>query len=449
MAARAASVKGRLMTTTPHLSRRSLLGLAGAAAGAGLLSACGSKDDNTGSGTKAATINWWHIGTADPGKTINQKLADDYHTQNPNVTINITILENEAFKSKLKTINNPSDYPHIFQSWGGGVLKEQVEAGLIKDITSAASSYIGDITKTSQVPYTIDGKLYGLAYNSGMVGFWYNTALFAKAGITKFPDTWEDFLGVVTKLKAAGVTPISIAAKDKWPVHFYWSYLAMRYGGLDLIPNAVKNKDFSAPEFIQASNALKALAALEPFQKGYADTAYTTGQENDAAFMGNGLCAMELMGQWAPSTQAAFSTDKKGQGDKIKFAPFPTVAGGKGKATDIFGGTDGFAISAKAPKETTDYLKYLLNADSQKKMVAGGGVLPVNKGAADAVSDPEQKKVQQTLASGTGFQLYLDQAYAAAIGTQVNDSTTELIVNFKTASAEAASKAITNAAKSA
>jgi raffinose/stachyose/melibiose transport system substrate-binding protein len=441
------------MTTTPHLSRRKFLGvaggLAGAAAGAGLLSACGGNDDDKGSDNKKATVKWWHISTAEPGLSTYKGLADSFHAANPDVTIEITVLENEAFKSKLKTINNPADYPDIFQSWGGGVLKEQLDAGLVKDITSGASSYISNITKTSQVPYTIDGKLYGLAYNAGMVGFWYNTALFAKAGITAFPSTWEDLLAAIPKLKAAGVTPISIAAKDKWPVHFYWSYLAMRIGGLDLIPNAVKNKDFSAPEFVQASKELQKLAALEPFEKGYADVAYTTGQENDAAFMGNGLCAMELMGQWAPSTQASFSTDKKGQGDKMKFAPFPTVAGGKGKVTEIFGGTDGFAIGAKSPKQTLDFLKFLLSADSQKKMVAAGGVLPVNTGAADAVTDPEQKKVQQTLAGGTGFQLYLDQAYAAAIGSQINDSSTELIVNYKSASPEAISKAITNAAKSA
>src|SRR3954468_4810681 len=177
------------MTTTPHLSRRKFLGVAGgvagAAAGAGLLSACGGNDKTKSTGSKTATVIWWHIATASPGKETNQGLADAFHAANPNVTINITILENEAFKSKLKTINDPGQYPHIFQSWGGGVLKEQVEAGLIKDVTSSTTSYISQISKTSQVPYTIDGKLYGLAYNAGMVGFWYNTALFAKAGITE------------------------------------------------------------------------------------------------------------------------------------------------------------------------------------------------------------------------------------------------------------------------
>jgi len=307
-----------------------MLGLAGAAAGAGLLSACGGDGDDTGSGNKEVTIQWWHIATSDPGLTTNKKLAEDFTAKNPNIKVNITVLENEAFKDKLKTISDPSGYPDIFQSWGGGVLQQQVDAGLIRDITKDTSAWIGNISPTGQTPYKIGGKLYGMPYNSGMVGFWYNSALFEKAGITAVPTKWADFLAAVSKLKAAGIVPIALAAKDKWPVHFYWSYLAIRIGGLDLLPQAVKDKDFNKPELIKAGEELKKLADLQPFQKGFADTAYTTGQENQAAFMGNGLTAMELMGQWGPSTEASFSTDKKGQGEKIKFFAFPEVEGGKG-----------------------------------------------------------------------------------------------------------------------
>lgn len=434
------------MTTTPHLTRRSLMGIAGAAAGAGLLSACGGGND-TKSSDKEVTVKWWHITTADPNKTVFQGLADDFHAKNPKVKIEINILENEAFKDKLKTISNAADYPDVFQSWGGGVLQQQVDAGLVKDLTSATSSWIGNLSPTGLIPYKISGKLYGIPYNSGMVGFWYNSEKFQQAGITTLPSTWDDLLAAIGKLKAAGITPIALAGKDKWPGHFYWSYLAMRIGGMDLLPQAVKDKDFNKPDLVKAFTELKRLADLQPFQKGFADTAYTTGQENQAAFMGNGLCAMELMGQWGPSTEASFSTDKKGQGEKIKFLPFPTVAGGKGKVTDCFGGTDGFAVGAKAPSQAVDFVKFLLEADSQRKIVAGGGILPVTKGAEDALKDPEQKKVQQTLASASGFQLYLDQAYAPAIGQQINDSCADVILGKATP--EAAVKAITNAAKGA
>ena len=43
-------------------------------------------------------------------------------------------------------------------------------------------------------------------------------------------------LGMLTptqaqKLKDAGLTPLACGGGDKWPLHFYWSYLVMREGG--------------------------------------------------------------------------------------------------------------------------------------------------------------------------------------------------------------------------
>src|SRR6187200_2908975 len=65
------------------------------------------------------TVDWWHITTGEPGKADFQAIADAYTAAHPNVKINITVLENEAFKTKLAA--TPADaYPDLFQSWGGG-----------------------------------------------------------------------------------------------------------------------------------------------------------------------------------------------------------------------------------------------------------------------------------------------------------------------------------------
>ncbi|MBN1888684.1 MAG: extracellular solute-binding protein, partial [Thermoflexales bacterium] len=56
--------------------------------------------------TKPAPVKvvWWHISTGEEHKAYWQKLADEYTAAHPNVTIEITVLENEAFKSKLTTV---------------------------------------------------------------------------------------------------------------------------------------------------------------------------------------------------------------------------------------------------------------------------------------------------------------------------------------------------------
>ena len=74
-------------------------------------------------------IEWWHIDTNDPGLSLRQEVADEYMAENPNVKINITVLENEAFKQKLALDMQAGSAPDIFNSWGGGVLAEQAEAG--------------------------------------------------------------------------------------------------------------------------------------------------------------------------------------------------------------------------------------------------------------------------------------------------------------------------------
>ena len=80
------------------------------------------------------TVDWWHITTGDPGKSDFQAIADAYMAEHPNVKINITVLENEAFKTKLAA--TPADaYPDLFQSWGGGTMATQADAGLLQDIT--------------------------------------------------------------------------------------------------------------------------------------------------------------------------------------------------------------------------------------------------------------------------------------------------------------------------
>src|SRR6185312_13441431 len=114
-------------------------------------------------------------------------LANQYHAAHTNVTIKPTDYENQAFKDKLTTVTQANDPPDLFQSWGGGVLAQQVEAGLVKDLTNDVQSWVGDLTPAAMQPYTIDGKIYGVAWDIGMVGFWYNKELFDKAKITAMP----------------------------------------------------------------------------------------------------------------------------------------------------------------------------------------------------------------------------------------------------------------------
>ncbi|GHH28749.1 extracellular solute-binding protein [Streptomyces lanatus] len=425
----------------PGLSRRGFLA-ASAAAGVGMtaLSGCGGDSDG-GSSDGTTTIEWWNISTTEPTKSVWAALAKKFEAQNPKVKVKIVQLENDAYKSKMTALTASGKLPDIFHTWGGGVLKQQVDAGLVEDLTDRTKDFAEGLLPVAKEPYLLDEKVYGIPFDIGMIGFWYNKALFKDAGIAEPPTTWSGFLDAVRKLKAKGTTPLALAGKEKWPGMYFWAYLSMRTAGASALQKAYDDKDFTGDSFVQAGQHLQELVDLQPFQKGFLGAAYSspTGQ---AATVGNGKAAMELMGQWAPVVQADAG---KGLGDDLGFFPFPAVEGGKGTITEVFGGGGGHALRSGAPQEAVDFLKFFASEATDVELVKKTGVIPVVPAAESALTDPNIKAVQAQLKAATGFQLYLDQAYAPAVGQEVNDSVGALIAGSK--SPQQVAESITKTAK--
>jgi len=367
------------------------------------------------------TITWWHIQVADDQKALWQKMADDYMAEHPNVTIEITVLENEAFKTKLTTVMQSGNPPDIFQSWGGGGMNEYVKAGMLKDITADLEK---DGWKETFSPgalgvYSYDGKYYGVPRDMGAVGFWYNKDLFAKAGIAAPPTTWDELIADIKTLKAAGITPIALGAGDKWPAAFWWEYLAVRLGGKAAFDAAYSRKGaFTDQPFIDAGKKIQELVALEPFQKGFLGASWPDEQ----VVMAGSEAAMDVMGQWAPGAFKDASVDKLGLGDKLGWFPFPAVEGGAGDPADALGGGNGFVIGKDAEPEAVDFLKYISSVESQIEQAKIGLSVPVVKGAEVGLADPMLKLVQEGAAKAKYFQLYYDQALPPAMGAVINDA---------------------------
>lgn len=369
-------------------------------------------------------IDWWHIQNNEPGLSDWQAMADAYTAEHPNVTINITVMENEAFKAALQTNIQSGDIPDIFQSWGGGALRDQVAAGVVRDITAEAAPFIGDLGPAATGLYQVDGKQYGVPFDAGMVGVWYNKDLFTQAGIDAPPATWEELLADVQTLKDAGITPIAVGAGDKWPAHFWYSYLMVRECGAAEMTAIAADNNFSRDCVIEAGKKVADLVALEPFQEGFLGAGWDA-PDGESGTMASQGAAMDLMGQWAPGAfraQAGITDASQPLPFEIGWFPFPSVDGGAGGPTDAFGGGNGFAVGKDAPAEAVEFLGFITNADNQRTWAKNSG-LPVNTQASDAVADPNMQAVLSGLNDSTFLQLYLDQYFTAEVGATVNDQT--------------------------
>jgi raffinose/stachyose/melibiose transport system substrate-binding protein len=375
-------------------------------------------------GGEAVTVDWWHITTGDPGKTDFQSIADAYTAAHPNVKLNITVLENEAFKTKLATSIQAGDVPDLFQSWGGGAMAAQADAGALKDITSDIASWKDTINPGALSIYQYNGKQYGVPWDMGMIGFWYNKAAFAKAGITAPPATWSEFLTAVQKLKDSGIAPLAIAGQDKWPSMHLWTYLVLRQGGGEALSQMIQSGNWNTDACTKAGEQVLALNKLDPYQSGFKSAVYN----DEAAAVGNGKAAMELMGQWAPSVQADQSADKKGLGDDLGWFPFPAVEGGTGAATDGVGGGNGIAVGKDAPPEAIDFLKFFNSVDNGNKLNTDNVGLSTVVGTESSVKDPNLQQVLAGRGAAQFMQLYLDQATSPAMGQSINDATVALFL---------------------
>jgi raffinose/stachyose/melibiose transport system substrate-binding protein len=372
------------------------------------------------------TITWYHIQNNDPGLSLWKKLADEYTAAHPNVTIDIQVNENEAFKTKLTTLLQQGDVPDLFQTWGGGGLRQQVEAGLVKDISSDIAPWKDTINAGALSMYEVDGKNYGMPFDLGLVGFWYNTKTFTDAGITTPPTTWDELLTTVKTLKDKGVTPIALAGKDTWTGAFYWAYLAVRECGKAGMDKAVVSGDWSDPCFVKAGQDFKQLIDTKPFQEGFLAAPWD-GAGSSAAAMATYNGAMQLMGQWLPGTVNANSGDTRAMGEGLGWFPFPAVAGGAGDPFDGLGGGNGFAVGKDAPPETTDFLHYLVSLDAANQWGAtNSGILPTTNGSEASVTDPSMKSVLEGRAKAKFVQLYLDQATTPELGGAINEAVATL-----------------------
>ena len=190
---------------------------------------------------------------------------------------------------------------------------------MLQDITAASPPGRDTINPGALGIYAYKGKQYGIPWDMGMIGFWYNKAAFTKAGITAFPTTWADFLTDVCQAQGRGIAPLAIAGKDMWPSMHLWTYLILRMAGYDALQTMIQSGNWNTDACTEAGDEVVKLNALNPYQDGYKSATY----DNEAAAVGNGKAAMELMGQWAPGVQINDSSDQEGPRRRARLVRLP------------------------------------------------------------------------------------------------------------------------------
>ncbi len=355
------------------------------------------------------TLQWWTNATADPLKGIFQKAADDYHAANPDVTIKVTPIQNEQITQKLTLGFQSGNPPDIFFNQGAALLGTYYETGKVADITEQTKDWIGDLGAAAQ-NWSWDGKQLGAPYTMHVVGFWYRKDIFEQVGITELPTTMGELGAVVDKLKAAGVAPIALGGKDRWPDAFYYDIFALRACGKDAMMADLKAGKLTDQCFIDAGQATLDFLATEPFNIGFNGTSAQQGPGSSAGLVANGKAAMNLQGTWNFGVMQSLTDEDLS--DKIGWFPFPAIEGSAGDPSAMLGGGDGFSCGNTPNVDVcADFLHFLSSKEIQEQMIKDKVItIPVVAAAAEAIDLPFLKDVVDFAAKAAYVQTYFDLA---------------------------------------
>jgi raffinose/stachyose/melibiose transport system substrate-binding protein len=393
-----------------------------ALAGALALDGCAAKKKRD---SKPITISWWHLNMDQPSQKAFEAIVADFKTLHPNVEFKIVVVDNIEYKQKLDLELAANDPPDIFHSWGGGGLAEQAKAGYLRDITDWVKS---DRWETRVNPVALglfshDGRIYGFPHDLGAVGFWYNRDMLAKAGYESFPADWDSFLAMCETLKKGGVTPIALGIADRWPVMYYWVYLTMRVGGANVFRDIYEGKRaFTDPAVVKAGTMMQDL-----FARGLLPSTCIGDDFNvQSRQMGDGRCAVQLMGQWALAIQAEVSDKKDALVPVMHFAPFPAVRDGKGSVRDAMGGGNGFVIGKNAPDEAIEFLEFFNRASNVQRYFDIFPAVPTASGVSVRVEGLNE--VKDYIGSLDQYCLYPDQLFPKDIGILLNETSARVMI---------------------
>ncbi len=159
-----------------------------------------------------------------------EKMADEFHKANPGIDVKVEVVNWDNLLQKLQTDisgGSNSDISIIGTRWLLDFVKDE-QAEPLDGMMSPEfrDRFIGPFLK----PGEIGGKIYGLPIAASARAMYYNKDLFAKAGITAPPATWDELAADAAKLKAAGISAFGLQGK-LIETDVYWYYALWTFGG--------------------------------------------------------------------------------------------------------------------------------------------------------------------------------------------------------------------------
>ncbi len=314
----------------------------------------------------------------------------------------------EDFKTGILVRAAGDSLPDVFSYWAGARVQFVVDSGDLNPIDDMwdREGLDGVVAKSVADSATMyDGNRYLVPLNYHYSGMFYNTKVFADAGVAEMPATWDEFLALCEKLKGMGVTPIALGSMNRWPAQFWFDYLLLNTAGPEYRASLMNGSASYDDAEVRAAMALW----QDLVDRGYFVPNANADNWTDASNrVAQGEAAMTLMGTWITGYWNGLGLVP---GDDYDFFPFPSI--GDGLPVSVVGPVDGLVISANVAnvEGAEAFLAFMVSdPDVQAGWTKGQGALSANVNVDPMEYNAVMQKANATVAAADHFAFNYDLA---------------------------------------
>jgi raffinose/stachyose/melibiose transport system substrate-binding protein len=351
---------------SPRIRRRIVTGVTATVMAATSVTACGTGPGGaSGDGLITLAMHNPNIQQQDPA---TYELVQAFNEKNPTMKVKLVGRLMEQHQQQMTIAAQSDTLPEVFWVYDA-LAKTMAKNGDLLDLKPVLAEKDLD---TKFAPNMLSAfeqgdTQYGLPYQALITGFYYNKSILDEHGIP-VPRTFDDLLGAVKKLKAAGVVPIAQGANNS--SFSVWAFLTMldRYGYEKKYQAILDKKErYDNPDFLRLYQHVEELAKAGAFPPNMSTQTYTQAvasfTDGQAAFLDSGV--------WD-----AAKIQESPVGKNVGFWAGPTFADGVGNQNLVMNAPSAPLVASAAVKKdpkkyeaVKKFLQYYYSDEGQQILV--------------------------------------------------------------------------------
>jgi alpha-glucoside transport system substrate-binding protein len=272
---------------------------------------------------------------------------------------------------------------------------------------------------------SVDGDLYGVWVQASSKSIvWYNTAVYADAGVSE-PQTWDEFGAGLRAVSDSGVPGLSLGADIGWPLTDWFENVYVRTAGPEMYDRlADREIPWTDPSVVEALEYLAEVWGdpdlLLP------DAVDTSFPDSVTAVFTDPPEAGTVVGPDYTAGNIAYQTTAVVGEDASSF-PWPSMNDSPPTVT----GSGTLAVAFDGSEGTQALMRYLASPEAANVWIERGGITSPNRNTdLDLYGDLNARRVAEQLIDAQVFRYDLSDTAPSSFGGSVPGGMWDILLDF-------------------